>query len=166
MVSSHQTKDPECFADSSDTPWNPPTIRYPDRTATIPQMSLLLPCEPLFQQSHVFLICVVLTYNDSRIIPHKTCQIPKSWQCKWLLVSSSASGTSLGSSGSPGKFLFCMGRIVTTALPNLVPPRHIDDCCEIHFLHWEFCDPQLSSHQNCPLWARLFQHVFCSRLHW
>ena len=42
------------------------------------------------------------------------------------------SKTSLGSSGSPDKFLIYMGRIVTTALPNLVPPRHIDDCYAIH----------------------------------
>ena len=82
-------------------------------------------------------------------------------QCEWLLVSSSAPGTSLGSSGSPEKFLFCTGRIVATVLPNLVPPRHIDDCFAIHFLHWEFCDPPWSSHQNVPLWARLYQYVFC-----
>ena len=56
-----------------------------------------------------------------------------------------------------------MGRTVTTELPNLVPPRHIDDCCAIHFLHWEFCDLQLSCHQNFPFWARLYQHVFCKK---
>ena len=33
------------------------------------------------------------------------------------------------------EILFCMGRIVTTALTNLVPPRHVDDCYAIHFLH-------------------------------
>ena len=58
-------------------------------------------------------------------------QIPRNCQCKWLLVSSSAPGTSLGSSGSPGMFSLYMVRIVTTALPNLVPPRHIDDCYAI-----------------------------------
>ena len=30
---------------------------------------------------------------------------------------------------------FYMGRIVTAELPNLVPPRLIDDCFAIHFLH-------------------------------
>ena len=70
---------------------------------------------------------------------------------------------SLGYSGSPGKFLFHTGRIATTALPNLVPPRHIDDCYAIHFLHWAFCDLLLLSHQNFPLWARLYQHVFCKK---
>ena len=61
------------------------------------------------------------------------------------MVSSSAPGTSLGSSGSPGKFLFYIGRIVTTVLPSLVPPRHIDDCGVTHILHEELCDPKLSS---------------------
>ena len=58
---------------------------------------------------------------------------------------------------------FYMCRIVTTELPNLVPQRRIDDCCVIHFLHREFCDPQLSNHQNFPLWAGLYQHVFCKK---
>ena len=139
MVSSHQTRDLECVAGSSSTPWNPPTNLCPDGIAIAPQMSL---CALLFRQSHVFLICVVLTYNDSRIIPRKTCQIPRNCQCKWLLVSSSAPRTSLGSSGSPGKILICTGMIVSTVLPSLVPPRHIEDCSAIHFLHWELCDLQ------------------------
>ena len=37
-----QTRDLECFADSSNIPWNPPTIFHPDLIATVPQMSLLL----------------------------------------------------------------------------------------------------------------------------
>ena len=147
MLSSHQTRDLECFAESSSipqNPWNPPTIRYPERTATILQTYLLSLHVWLFRQSHLFLICVVLTCNDSRIIPRKTCQIPRNCQCKWLLVSSSAPGASLGSSGSPGKFLYNTGMIVSTVLPNLVPPKHIDDCS-----------------QNVPLWVRLYQYVFC-----
>ena len=40
-------------------------------------MSLLSLCALLLLQSHLFLICVALTYNDSRIIPHKTRQIPR-----------------------------------------------------------------------------------------
>ena len=74
----------------------------------------------------------------------RLCQIPRNCQCKWLLVSSSAPGASLGSSGSPGKFLYNTGMIVSTVLPNLVPPKHIDDCS-----------------QNVPLWVRLYQYVFC-----
>ena len=81
-VFSHQIKDPEYFAESSNTPWNAPTIRCPDWTARAPQMSLLSLYVSLFRQSHLFLICVVLTYNDSRIIPRKTCQIPTNCQCK------------------------------------------------------------------------------------
>ena len=38
----------------------------------------------LFQQSHLFLICVVSTYNDSRKGLHKLCRIPRYCQCKWL----------------------------------------------------------------------------------
>ena len=77
MESPHQTRDLECFADSSNTPWNPPTIHCPDLCATIPQMSLPSLCALFFPQSHLFLICVALTYNDSRTIPHKTCQNSK-----------------------------------------------------------------------------------------
>ena len=62
---------------------------------------------------------------------------------KMTIGSSSASGTSLGSSGSPEKFLFYKGRIATTELPNLLPSRHIDDWYATHFLHREICDPQL-----------------------
>ena len=160
---SNQTRDLECFADSSGIPWNPPTIRYPDLTAVAPQMYLLSLHVWLFRQSHLFLICVVLTYNDSRIIPRKTCPIPRNCQCKWLLVSSSAPRTSSGSSGSLEKFLFYTGMNESTVLPSLVPPRHIDDCSSIHFLHWEFCDPLWSSQQYVPLWARLYQYVVCKK---
>ena len=34
-------QDLECFADSSSTPWNPPTIFHPDLIATVQQKSLL-----------------------------------------------------------------------------------------------------------------------------
>ena len=149
MVSPHQTRDLECFADSNKIPWNPPTTRCPDLIATIPQMSLLSLCALLFLQSHLFLICVALTYNDSRIDSSQ--DLPKSQgnvSKKWLLVSSSAPGTSLSSSGSPEKFLFCTGRIVTTVLPNLAPQWRIDDCFEIHILRWELCDLLLLNHQN------------------
>ena len=63
---------------------NPPTIHCPDLTATAPQRCLPLLCALLSQQSHLFLICVALTHNDFRIIPHKTFQIPRSCQCEWL----------------------------------------------------------------------------------
>ena len=36
---------------------------------------------------------------------------------------------------------------------------------EIHILilHLELCDPQVVNHQNVPLWARLYQSVFCKK---
>ena len=88
-------------------------------------------------------LCGVDVQWFSRIIPHKTFQILRNCQCEWLLVSSSAPGTSLGSSGFPEKFLFYTGRIVSAELPSLVPLQRIDDCFEIHILHWELCAPQL-----------------------
>ena len=39
-VFSHQTRDLECFTDSSSTPWNPPIIFHPDLIATVQQKSL------------------------------------------------------------------------------------------------------------------------------
>ena len=47
--------------------------------------------------------------------------------------------------------------------PRLAPPQHIDDCCVIHFLHWVLSDKLWSSHQNVPLWVRLYQHVLCKK---
>ena len=120
-----------------------------------PQMSLLSLYVWLSRQSHLFPICAVFTWNNTRSDLHIFCRIPRNCQCKWLLVSSSAPGTS--------KFLFYTGMTVSTVLPNLVPPWHIDECFAIHFLHWEFCDPLQSSRQNVPLWARLHQYVFCKK---
>ena len=59
VVSAQQTRDLQCFADSNSIPWNPPTIRYPDRTAIAPQMSLLSLCALLFRQSHFSDLCGV-----------------------------------------------------------------------------------------------------------
>ena len=105
-VSSHQTRDLERFADRYSIPWKLPTIFHPDLTATVPQMSRLSLYALLFQQSHVFLICVALTYNDSRKDLHRLCQIARNYQCKWLLVSLSALRTFVRSSLFPKKF-FC-----------------------------------------------------------
>ena len=122
----------------------------------------------LFRQSHLFLICVVLTYIDSRIIPRKTCQNPRNCQCKWLLVTLSAPRTSLGSSGSTGKILVCTGVIVTNVLPSLVPPRHIDDCSAIHFLHWEMLWSAVIKSPKCPALGKSFGkcvYTLCSHEH-
>ena len=77
MESSHQTRDLECFADRKSIPWNLPTNFHPDLIATILQKCLLSLCALLFQQSHLFPICVVSTYNDSRKDLHRLCQIPR-----------------------------------------------------------------------------------------
>ena len=51
-VSIHQTRDLVCFADSSNTPWNPRTVQCPDLIATIQQRCLPWLCALLFPQSH------------------------------------------------------------------------------------------------------------------
>ena len=115
-VSSHQTKDPECIAESSNIPWNPPTIRHPDRTATAPQMSLLSLCASLYRQAHLFLICDVQCFqcNSSQNLQN----------CKELMTFGFLVGskkTSSGSSGSPEKFVLhgydcihCVAKSCTT----------------------------------------------------
>ena len=57
--SSHQARDPECFADGYHIAWNLPTIFHPDLIATIQQTYLLAFCALLSQQYQLFLICVV-----------------------------------------------------------------------------------------------------------
>ena len=37
----------------------------------------------------------------------------------------------------------CIGMIVSTVSPSVVPLQRIDDCFEIHVLHLEPCDPEL-----------------------
>ena len=59
------------------------------------------------QQSHLFPICVVSTYNDSRKDLHKLCQIPTNCRCKWLQASYLAPWTFASSFVFPEKFLFC-----------------------------------------------------------
>ena len=129
-------KDPEYFADTSNITWNPPTIHCSDLTATAPQMSLPWFCVLLYQQYHLFLICVALTYNDSRIIPHKTCQIPRNCQYKWLLASSSAPGTFASFSGFLVKFWSCTDMPGSIGWLSPAPRLHIGDCFEIHNFHW------------------------------
>ena len=72
-----KTRDLESFADRYSIPWNPPTNFHPDLIATILQTHLLSLCVLLFQQSHLFPICVVSTYNDSRKDLHRLCQNPR-----------------------------------------------------------------------------------------
>ena len=77
MEFSLQTRDLECFADKQNIPWNLRTNFHPDLIATIRQRCLPLLCALLFPQSHLFLICVVLTYNDSRKYLHKLCKFQR-----------------------------------------------------------------------------------------
>ena len=132
-VSSHQTIDLESFADSSNIPWNPPTIvrqHHTDRK----QMGLLREQCVEWKKGHLRCCCnQVRPMNDSKIILHRVCQIRRNFKCKWLLVSSSAPRTSLGSSGSPEKSLFCTCRIVPTELPNRVPVHYF---CSRHLWSW------------------------------
>ena len=134
MVSSHQTRDLKCFAVCSDIPWNPPTNFLPDLIATTPQMSLLSLCALLFRHSHLFLICVVSTYNDARKDLHRLFQIPMSCRCKWLLVSSRVPRTFASSFVFPVKFWFCTDTPGSIGWLSPAPRLHIDDCCEIHNL--------------------------------
>ena len=139
MVSFHLTRDLECFAVTFHG------IRPPFVVQTWLQQYRRC---PFFHSVHCSLsnpICF------------------RSVWCWRNMIPSSAPGTSFSSSGSPEKFLFCTDRIVTTVLPNLVPPRHIGDCFAIHFLHWEFCDPHLLNYQNCPTGVRLYQQVSCKK---
>ena len=90
-------------------------------------------------------ICFRSVWCGRAMIPgrdlHKLCRIPRNCQCKWLQDSCRAPGTFASFSGFLVKFCFCTGMIVSTELPpSLVPRLHIDDCFEIHNLHWEFCD--------------------------
>ena len=80
-----------------------------------------------------------------------------------FLVSTSTPRTFVSFFLFPEKFWFCKAKIESIELPRLVPRLRIDDCFEIHFLHWELCDPLQSSHQHVPLWARLYLHVFCKK---
>ena len=84
MVFSHQTRDLVCFADSSDIPWNPPTIFRPDLSATIPQMSLPSFCALLFRQSHLSQIDEVV---DVQWFQHRSSQaLPNSKELSVLMT--------------------------------------------------------------------------------
>ena len=132
--------------------------------ATIPQMSLLLLYALLFLQSHLFLICVALTYNDSRIVPHKTCKIPKNsslWMTLGFLVGSM-------------NFIKALLGVLESFCPAWVGLYPLGcqilyhDCISMIVTRFTFftenfvirCD-QVT--KNNPLWARLYKHVFCKK---
>ena len=148
------------------TTWNLPTNFHPDQIATILQRYLLSLCVLLYQQSLLFPICVVSTYNDSRKDLHKLCQIPRNCQCRWLLVSFRVPETFASFSGFLVKFLFCTDMLGSIEWLSPAPRLHIGDCFEIHNLHWELCDLLLSNHQNFLHEVQLCQHVFCTEVLW
>ena len=129
MGSSHQTGDPESFADRNNRPWNLPTIFHPDLIATIPQTYLLSLCALLSQQSHLFLICVVLMYSDSKKDLHRLCRIPRNCQC----ASYRAPITFASSVVFPEKFLFCTETI-----------HWVTKSCTTTAYRWLFRDSQPS----------------------
>ena len=86
-------------------------------TAEVPSSTL----RTALKQSHLFPICEVSTYNDSRISLHRFCQIPGKCQCKGPLVSTSAARTSASSFLFAVKFSFYTDMIEYMELPNLVP---------------------------------------------
>ena len=84
-ASSHQIVDLWRFADRCNIPQNLPTNFHSYLIATMQQRNLPSLCALLFQHSHLFLICLVYTCNDSRKDLHRICRIPKNCQCEWLL---------------------------------------------------------------------------------
>ena len=110
-----------CSGNSSGTPWNLPTNFHPDQIATAPQTSLLSLNALLFRKPHLFPICVVLTYNDSRIGLQRLCQILGNCQCKGLLASSSAPRTFVNSFLFPETFWFCTVKVDADGLRALGP---------------------------------------------
>ena len=131
----HQTRHLERFADRCSIPWNLPTNFNPDLLAKKLQRCVLLLCALLFQQSHVFLICVVSTYNDSRKDLHKLCQIPRNCQWNRLEASNLAPRYFASSFVFPEQFMFCTDTTGSIGWPSPAPRLHIDDCFEIHNLH-------------------------------
>ena len=148
MGSSHQTRDLWRFEDRCNTPWNLPSNFHSDLIATIRQRCLPLLSALLFQQSHLFLICVVSTYNDSRKDLHRLCHTPRNCQCKWPYDSFRAPGTFASFFEFPVKFLFCTDTLGSIEWLSPAPRLHIGDCFEIHSLHWGPCDLLLSNHQK------------------
>ena len=62
---------------------DPPTNFHSDLIATTQQRCLLSVSALLSQQSHLFPICVVSTYNDSRKDLHRLCHVPRN-QCNFF----------------------------------------------------------------------------------
>ena len=136
---------------------------HPSLIATILQAYLLSLCVLLFQQSHLFLICVVSTYHDSRINLHKPCQIPRNCQCKWRWASYSAPRTSFGSYGLHGSYCFTWVRLYP--LRSQVLYHHSVPRIVSRFTSFteNFVIRNNKMTKNGPLWARPYQCIFCKK---
>ena len=96
-VALHQTRDLECFADSSSIPWKP-TIIFSSRTdcnstADVPSSILRIALSAIPLVSDLCGVDVQWFQEHSS----QDFQIPRNCQCKWLLVSSLAPRTSVSS---------------------------------------------------------------------
>ena len=100
-VFSHLPRGLGHFEDNSSIPQNQTTTFRPSLIST--DVPLLY---ALSQQSHSFLICVVLTYSESVTSLHRIFQILMNCQCKWLSASLMARKTFLNACPSPEK-CFC-----------------------------------------------------------
>ena len=61
------------------------------------------------------------------------------------------------------KFLFCTDPTGSIGWPSPAPRLRIDDCFEMHILHWVLCDLLLSSHQSFQHEVQLRHCVFCTK---
>ena len=138
MESSHQTRDLDCFADSSNIPWNLPTIFHPDLITTVPQTYFTLRTA----LSAISFVCDLCGVDVQWFQERSSQDLPTLGicLCKWLLVSSLVPGTLASSFRFPEKFLFCTATTRSIEWPCPAPRLHIGDCFEIHILHWQFCD--------------------------
>ena len=74
-------------------------------------------------------------YNDSTTTLHKLCHVPKNASVNDFGLPTARENFVNSFASSEKLKVFHTGMFVSTVLPNLVPPRHIDDCFEIHILH-------------------------------
>ena len=162
-VSSHQTRDFECFADRCNIPWNLPTSFHSGLIATILQMSL--------DTTHCSLsnpMCFWSVLCWRTMIPGKIFTGLAKFQ--WIV--------SVNDFWFPGRLqellqaLLCFLRSFCFTWVWLYPL-----CCPVlchysvskivsrftSFIKNFVSDPLLLNHQNVPLWARLYQHVFCKK---
>ena len=152
-VFSHLPRGLGHFADSNSIAQNQRTIFHPSQIATILQMFLPSLFVQLFQQCRSSRIDEVLKFGDSMINLHRICKIPMNCQCRRLAACLTTLFRLLRS--------FCFARIGLNEWQDLVPRLRVGDCFEIHLPRWRLSDLLLSNHQNCQLWARLYQCVFC-----